>query len=176
MKLSAPPYLLRPMEDSDIEWVFRALSDPIVYRYYGIRCLTMKDARDQMKWYRHLTATNTGRWFAIVDEDNMPVGGIGLNDYQQDHRCAEAGYWLLPEFWGKGIIHTVFPAVLEFGFGEWNLHRIEAIVEKGNTRSCKLLKKFHFTFEGTRRECEIKDGRFISLEMYSLLAWGYRKE
>jgi ribosomal-protein-alanine N-acetyltransferase len=122
-----------------------------------------------MKWYQNLVDSHSGLWFAIMHETGEPMGGIGLNDYSKAHRNAEVGYWLLPEYWGKGVIKSVLPAILEFGFSTWNLHRIEALVEPENIASSKLLLNTGFTFEGTRRECELKGDTYISLEIYALL-------
>lgn len=164
------------MEDNDIDWVFRAMSDPKVYRYYGVRYLTLEATKSQMEWFASLVSEESGLWFAIVDQAGEPLGGIGLNDYEKTHQRAELGYWLLPEYWGKKVMKSVIPAVLSLGFDQWTLHRIEAVVEPGNEASSGLLKSFGFKYEGTRRECEVKDGTRISLEMYSLLEPEYRSE
>jgi ribosomal-protein-alanine N-acetyltransferase len=55
-------------------------------------------------------------------------------------------------------------------FSNWKLHRLEAIIEEGNETSYRLAEKLGFTFEGKLRESEIKNGKRISLYMYSLLA------
>jgi [ribosomal protein S5]-alanine N-acetyltransferase len=61
-------------------------------------------------------------------------------------------------------------AVLHFLINRKGVHRIEALVEEGNAASNAVLEKAGFTYEGTQRDCEIKDGRYISLRMYSLLS------
>ena len=171
--LDAPPYRLRPIEDTDIDWVFRALSDPQVYKYYGVRFLTLEATREQMTWYASLLAERTGIWFAIQSNAES-VGAIGFNDYHETHRGAEVGYWLLPPYWGRGVMKTVFPPFLQFAFQQCGLHRMEAVVETENAASAALIKKFGFQYEGTRRECEFKDGRYISDEIYGLLAREYQ--
>jgi ribosomal-protein-alanine N-acetyltransferase len=50
------------------------------------------------------------------------------------------------------------------------VHRVEAEVEPENFSSSRLLRKLGFSLEGTRRQCEWKNGRFVDLEYYSLLA------
>lgn len=169
MILTASPYRLRPIEDSDIDWVFRGLSDPRVYRYYGVRYHSQEEAKTQMDWYARLRSDDTGLWFAIVDGE-VALGAIGLNDYDRAHASAEIGYWLLPEYWGQGVIKATLPVVIDFGFERWRLHRIEAIVETENQASSGLLTRFGFVCEGTRRECEFKDGRFVNHVFYGLLA------
>jgi len=53
---------------------------------------------------------------------------------------------------------------------EWKLHRLEAVVESDNQQCINGLKKAEFIYEGKRRECEFKDGKFIDLNIYSKLA------
>jgi ribosomal-protein-alanine N-acetyltransferase len=49
------------------------------------------------------------------------------------------------------------------------INRLEAFVEEDNNASAKLLEKMGFAYEGTMRDCEIKNGRYISLLIYALL-------
>lgn len=77
---------------------------------------------------------------------------------------------MLPQYWGKGIVSEVLPRVIEYLFETKNLHRIEALLEAGNDSSCQVLRKVGFKLEGTLRDYEIKNGRFISLLLYSLLS------
>jgi ribosomal-protein-alanine N-acetyltransferase len=60
--------------------------------------------------------------------------------------------------------------MIEYLFSEWNIHRIEAVVEEGNHNSSRVLEKAGFRYEGTMRDCEIKNGKYISLLMFSLLS------
>ena len=170
MNITASPYLLRPIEDSDIDWVFAALSDPLVYKHYGVRYCSLEATKTQMNWYAQLRADRTGLWWAIAEPSGAPVGGIGFNDYDKTHQKIEIGYWLLRSHWRKGIMKAVMLPALRFAFEHWALHRIEAIVEPGNAASKALLQRFGFQHEGTLRECEFKDGRFINHEVYGLLS------
>jgi len=62
------------------------------------------------------------------------------------------------------------PALLRYMRREKGIHRIEAMVEEGNTTSDRLLERMGFLYEGTMRDCEIKDSHYISLRIYSLLS------
>jgi ribosomal-protein-alanine N-acetyltransferase len=89
--------------------------------------------------------------------------------WEKDHRKAETGYWIFPEFWGNGIVSEAMQTIIDFGFNKMNLHRIAAESEDDNAGSIAVLKKLGFEYEGTKRECEIKDGRFINLDLYAKL-------
>jgi ribosomal-protein-alanine N-acetyltransferase len=97
------------------------------------------------------------------------IGTCGLYNLQAQHRKAEIGYWLLPHYWGQGMMRLTLETVLAYGFEKLNLHRIEAYVETENAASGALLQKLGFQQEGTLRDAEIKHGRFISLDIYARL-------
>ncbi len=59
---------------------------------------------------------------------------------------------------------------MQYGFNEMKLHRISAESEDDNAGSIGVLKKLGFTYEGTMKECEIKEGGFISLDLYAKLS------
>lgn len=166
-------FLLRPIVPGDIENIYKGLSHPDVIRYYGVSYDSLAATQEQMDWYAGLEAHGTGQWFAIVNPDNrLFYGAAGLNNLQAQHQKAELGFWLLPEYWGRGIIPEVVPAICAYGFKELQLHRIEALIETLNNNSKAVMRKLGFTHEGCMRDCEIKNGRWISLDIYALLAPG----
>jgi len=162
--------LLRPIRDADIIHVFNGLSHPDVIRYYGVSFFSLEETKVQMEWFAAIEKEQTGRWWAICDhQDEHFYGAIGLNDIHPKHHRAEIGYWLLPEYWGKGYVPEAAEGVCRYGFMEMQLHRIYAYVEPENLGSTKVLQKLQFDYEGTLKECELKNGKWIDLEIYSLL-------
>lgn len=162
--------LLRQFTNDDLENVFKGLSHPDVIKHYGVSYSTLEETKQQMKFFVVLETNKTGTWWAICSADNkIFYGGCGLNNINIQHKKGEIGYWLLPEFWGKGIIAKAATLICEYGFTHFDLHRIEAVVETGNDNSKKIMEKLGFEYEGTMKECEIKNGRYLSLHMYALL-------
>lgn len=162
--------LLREIIDTDIEKVFEGLSHPDVIKQYGVSFKTLEATKEQMDWYAGMIKEDNGRCWAICSADNAVFYGvITLPFWKKEHRKAEMGYWLLPAYWKKGIVTEAASKVIGYAFTEMNLHRIMAEVEDDNAGSIATLKKLGFVYEGTQRECEIKDGRFLNLEMYALL-------
>lgn len=161
--------LLRAIVEEDIQKVFEGLSHPEVIKYFAISYATLEETKAQMKWYADMVANDTGRCWAICSRDgNNFYGVITLNFWNKKFRCAEMGYWIFPEYWRKGIVTEAAGKVIEYGFEQMDLHRIKAESEDDNAGSIATLKKLGFVYEGTQRECEIKDGRFISLETYAI--------
>lgn len=158
--------LLREIESSDIEHVFKGLSHPDVIKHYGVSFQSLEATKEQMEWF----ADDAQKWFAICSIDNTEFYGAGgLNDISKEHHKAEIGLWLLPEYWGKGIMREVMPLICNYGFEELHLHRIEGFVDSQNTNCKKAMSKLDFVLEGTMRDCEIKNGKYISVDIYSRL-------
>jgi len=163
--------LLRQLVDSDLENVFKGLSHPEVIKFYGVSYDTLEATKAQMKFFADLEKDESGIWWAICSFDNKEFyGAAGFNNLIKQHRKAEIGFWLNPDYWNKGIMTEVIPLICQYGFDQLGLHRIEGIVETENKNSKKVLEKLDFRYEGTMRDCEIKNGKFISLDIYSKLA------
>jgi ribosomal-protein-alanine N-acetyltransferase len=162
--------LLRPIRDTDIEHVFKGLSHPEVIRYYGVTFSSLEETEVQMQWYAALEKEKTGQWWAICDPDDQSFyGAIGLNDIRPQHHRAEIGFWLLPEYWGKGLTLEAANAVCKYGFAEMGLHRIYAYVETENINSKRVLQKLKFEYEGTLKGCEWKNEKWIDLDIFALI-------
>ncbi|MEM7036964.1 MAG: GNAT family N-acetyltransferase [Bacteroidota bacterium] len=162
---------LRPIVAEDQAHIFKGLSHPQVIPYYGVSFATFEATKEQMDWYANLVDTQTGIWWAVLDrETGAFLGAGGYNDWSQEHRKAEIGFWLLPEHWGKGVMQEGMGAIMDHGFREMRLHRIEGYVVAGNENCKRGLAKMAFHHEGTMRDCEVKDGAFISVDIFAAFA------
>ena len=152
--------------------VFAGLSDPAVTGYYGISYETPESAQAQMDWYELVWRTRIGAWWAICERARPErlIGTCGIYDWESGHHCAETGFWLLPSYWGKGVMRRVLPAMYRYCFATLGVHRIQARVEPDNAASWHLLESIGFRLEGILRECELKNERYVDLRCYSALS------
>ena len=58
------------------------------------------------------------------------------------------------------------PLICNYKFDNLELHRIKGFVESENKNCKNAIAKLGFQHEGTMKECEIKNGKFISLDIY----------
>lgn len=162
--------ILRQIIESDIENIFKGLSHPDIIKYYGVNYQTLEATKEQMTWFANLEKDETGMWFAVCSKNNKTFYGAGgLNSLNKVHKKAEIGFWLLTDFWGQGIMTEAMPLICDFGFDKLGLHRIEGFVESDNSNCKKAMAKLNFQHEGTMKDCEIKNGKYISLDIYSKL-------
>jgi len=163
-------FQLRQFQPDDQENVFKGLSHPDVIPFYGISFSTYDETKEQMDWFKNLEDKKEGIWWAISSKDGKTFYGAGgYNDWNHVHKKAEIGFWLMPDFWGSGIMKEVFPEIVRYGFEGMGLRRIEGFVESENSNCKNALKKVDFQYEGTMRECEMKNGKFISVDIYASL-------
>lgn len=158
---------LRPVVPEDHQFIFEGLSHPQVIPYYGVRYDSLEASAAQMLWYAEIQNQGTGLSWIIADrKSGARMGDISVYHYSAEHNKAEVGFWLLPQYWQNGYAMEALALVMAFWTKEKGLHRMEAFVEPENLASCGLLEKAGFIREGLMRDCEIKNGRYISLVIY----------
>ena len=124
-ELHTQRYLLQQIKPEDQAFIYQGLSDPQVIPYYGVHFTSFEATAAQMEFYERLWRERSGCWWKIVDKQTgIRVGACGMNAYQPQHEKAEIGYWLLPDFWKKGIMPEVLPVMIRYvlitgNFTDW---------------------------------------------------------
>ncbi len=147
--LNTERFLLQQIVAEDQQFIFEGLSHPDVIPFYGVRYNSFEATKAQIEWYDNMLAERTGISWKIVDKvASENIGVISVYYYKPGHNKAEIGFWLLPEYWGKGIASETLQTVINYWKVEKGLHRLEGFVEEGNTASSMLLEKAGFQYEG----------------------------
>lgn len=169
-ELTTERLLLQQVIPDDQQFIFEGLSHPEVIPFYGVRYSSFEATKAQMDWYNELFENGTGISWKIVNRQTLEkMGDISIYLYKPEHKKAEIGFWLLPQYWNKGYASEAMAAAIQYWKVEKDLHRLEGFVEEGNTASSKLLEKAGFQYEGKMKDCEIKNGNYISLLIYALI-------
>jgi ribosomal-protein-alanine N-acetyltransferase len=128
----------------------------------------LEATKKQMDFFADLEKNETGIWWAVCSKDNnIFYGAAGLNNLHATHKKAEIGFWLLPGYWGKGFMIEAVPLICDYAFNALGLHRLEGFVESENMACKSLISKLGFLQEGSMKECEIKNGKWIDLDIYA---------
>ena len=171
-ELTTNRFFLQLIFPEDQQFIFEGLSHPDVIPFYGVRYDSFDATKKQMDWYEKSYTDGTGGSWKIVDKiTGEKIGVVAYYYHKPEHKKAEVGFWLFPKFWNKGIVTETLKAVIEYCHREKDIHRLEAFVEEGNVASRKVLEKVGFVYEGTMKECEIKNGKFINVLIYGLISW-----
>lgn len=161
---------LRKVEDSDLifnlidvnreylkkwlPWVNKTLSTKDTEKYI-LLCIDKFNSRETADfgiWYG-------GQW----------VGSMGFNKIDTVNNNAEIGYWLSSCYQGKGIVTECVKEMLNYGFIDLNLNRIQIRCSYLNTKSKAIPERLGFKLEGVlRQDCKL-DGKYSDGLIFGIL-------
>lgn len=101
------------------------------------------------------------------------AGLIGFKDTDWINHKTELGYWLTEKMQGKGIATASVKELVKNAFKKLGMNRVQIKVARGNVKSASIPKRLGFQFEGTERAGEFHQGKYLDLEVYSLLKSDY---
>jgi RimJ/RimL family protein N-acetyltransferase len=171
LTLKTKRLLLRPLQESDGDRLFAIFSDPKVMRYWNT---PPWKSRDEAAPYiaRELDAMRTGEYISlgvVRTDTGTLIGTCTLFDFMEQCRRAEVGYSLASAEWGSGYMQEALTALLDYGFSELDLNRVEADVDPRNAASGRSLERLGFRREGLLRERWIVGGEVSDTAFYGLL-------
>jgi ribosomal-protein-alanine N-acetyltransferase len=107
--------------------------------------------------------------FAIADENDEIIGGIGL-EFREDvyRKTPLMGYWLAEHYWGKGIMPQAVKLVCNYAFEKLDVICILAYVLSKNPASMRVMEKAGFLKHGIIPQSVIKNGEVLDEHVYSL--------
>ncbi|MNW66023.1 putative ribosomal N-acetyltransferase YdaF [compost metagenome] len=79
------------------------------------------------------------------------------------------GYVLSDQYWNQGYMTEVVKRIIQFGFDEVGLERIQAQCLVKNTGSAKVMEKAGMQFEGVLRKYMKVKNELQDLKMYAIV-------
>jgi [ribosomal protein S5]-alanine N-acetyltransferase len=115
------------------------------------------------------------RYFAIIVNGKL-AGSIGLTPKTDIYRKnSEVGYFIAPEFCGRGIASAALKAVTAYAFRTFDIIRVYAEPFADNIGSRRVLEKAGYTLEATFKNYVIKNGVIKDSCIYSVLKENFRE-
>lgn len=152
--LTTERLVLRAPSESDIDAITEACQDPDIQRWTTV---PSPYARTDAEEFVRLVGT----WWSEGSEtvwalrlDAELVGMIGLHDIVS-HAAggrAELGFWVTAAVRGRGFVVEAASAVIEWGFRELGLARVEWRAVAGNVPSARTARALGFRYEGLLRQ------------------------
>jgi ribosomal-protein-alanine N-acetyltransferase len=163
--------LLRKISKDDADGIFACFSNENVTKYYGQETLeSIEQAEAFVDFFANSYKEKRGiRWGIEIKGTQGIIGTIGFNAWSPKHRRAEIGYEIHPEQWRKGYTFEAVSKVVQYGFNEFGITRIGAVVFIDNEASNNLLTKVGFQKEGVLRDYMYQNGKAYDTYVYSLL-------
>jgi len=164
--------LLRRIHPADASALFKVLADDEVTEFYDDDAFTdISQARGQIEaWENGYKKLGCIRWGITRKGEGYLIGSCGYYGFHTWYKRASIGYELGRNHWRQGIMTEALTAIIDFGFGDIELNRLEAVIMPDNTASIKMLEKLRFRKEGLLEEYERWGSKgFVDLCMFSLL-------
>lgn len=158
---------LRTIEPEDIDRIQKWVNDPAVRRF--IHEFRLPYSRADCEAWLPDVRERSERVDLLVCVDGAPVGRARLVPFEIDRRCANLGFLIAPEQQGNGYATEAAELLVDYGFTELLLHRIEAKALAPNDGSRHVLERLGFSEEGRRREVAVAAGAYVDEVVYGLL-------
>lgn len=115
----------------------------------------------------------TGYTFAIARKaDDTYMGTIGIHPTIK-HLRAEVGYWMGVPYWGQGYMTEALKRIIQFGFDDLKLNRVQASYRVDNPASGRVMEKAGMKLEGTFYKYYIRDHVPMDLHFRAILREEY---
>jgi [ribosomal protein S5]-alanine N-acetyltransferase len=113
----------------------------------------------------------------MLKETGALAGCVSITDIEKSNNSGELSYWIGKDFWGQGYCTEAASAIINYGFGEMGLNRIQAGHFARNPASGTVMQKLGMKQEGHLRQAFMKWGRFEDKVLYAILRedWLKRK-
>lgn len=167
-------FYLSPFTDEDIPGLLDCLNRPEIID--NLLTLPFPYTRNDAELFLSHNAELFDKYglhlnYAIrLMKNHALIGSIGLQLYNEMHRKhrAKVGYYLLPQFQGKGIMTRCLNT-----FTLWALHtfkpaRISATIFIHNIASEKVALKCGYILEATLLKYYKKNGQYIDTKLYTI--------
>lgn len=115
-------------------------------------------------------------WAVVLRDTGKMIGTCGFASFDKANNSAEIGYVLNPAYWHKGYAEEAVRRVLQFGFKELLLHRIEGRFMEENLKSRRVMERCGFTYEGLRRKAVMIKGNYETVGICAILKDEYEKQ
>lgn len=167
---------LRPITVEDSAALFAVFSDKEVMRLTGTHKTSTLEGAEA--FYDRVSQADDRADYAIVStaDPSLVLGEVVLNYIDWHNRSANFRIALVAEkYFGHGYGSQATKLILQYGFEQLDLHRIELDVYDFNPRAIHVYEKAGFVREGVRRDVLLWDGVYQSAIDMSILKPEYEK-
>lgn len=166
-----PNLYLSNIEKDDMVTLYRWFSDSEFLKYYDYYPPIPQTKDEVNKTFKDYTEKKESKVFGIKMVQNDSIIGIaGFDDIIFENSVATLFIGIgNSSLRGKGYGKETMNLLLNYGFNNMKLHRIQLNVLEFNFPAIKLYEKSGFKKEGIFREFVLRDNKRYDLFLYGLL-------
>lgn len=131
--------------------------------------LTLKKFKELLKNQKDLSHKDQFYEMGIFrKDDGVFIGVVSLMDVSRKiFQNAYLGYKIFNIYWGQGYASEACRGMLEIGFKDLGLHRIEAGIGPSNKLSIRVAKAIGLRKEGLSRKRLFVDKQWVDVALYA---------
>jgi ribosomal-protein-serine acetyltransferase len=129
---------------------------------------TSEDTKMFIYSARQQYADNKG-FHCCIRHKTRVAGVIGFHRLDWTNKTTELAYWLGKQYQGQGLMTKCCKFLTDYAFNHLKLNRVEIRVSSANFKSCAIPERLGFIKEGTLRDVEWVNDRFVDNVVYSML-------
>lgn len=161
---------LRKIIPEDVNALLKLFGNPEVVQFIEMQPIkTIEQANEWLQWMGGAFAAKDGLRWGITLHDGIFIGSAGINHWNRESHCAEISCDINHTHWGLGYGQEAMREIIQFGWEQMSLNRIEATVIKGNNRSVHVMEKLGFKKEGLLRQRLLKGGKYYDTYIFGML-------
>lgn len=176
MILKGHKVTLRAITKQDLPLLVDLMNDPEIENTV-VGYAHAVSLEEEEKWFESYIGKNDPmRWMIETDKDGT-VGTIIMGDFDWKNRVAHlTGIKIKKEkVTESGVAIDATLTMLEYGFNQLNLNRIEGSYLEYNKQSAALSKLVGYVEEGISRDAVYKNGAYHNLVQMAILKSDYEK-
>jgi len=163
--------ILRKLRIGDSSDIYEYASDPEVSKY--VTWNTHRSPDDSAGFIRYTLGRydrdEAGEWGIVLKETNKLIGSFGFIWVESAQYCGQIGYVISRRYWNRGLMTEAVKRLIDFGFDEMGLNRIEAVHILENEASGKVMSKAGMMPEGVQRSKVFVKGSFYDVRIYAII-------
>lgn len=178
--LKGPSVELRPVEKHHVPLFAEMFSQYELLRLLAPGTVAPVNLPAEEAWFDSICKDKTSWTFSIIVNELKThahggvIGNCTLMGFHGKNRSATMGIAIGDAVHrGKGFGTEAIKLLMEFGFLEMNLNRIELQVLELNAPARKLYERLGFKLEGTLRQSLFREGRYWDTYIMSMLRSEY---
>jgi ribosomal-protein-serine acetyltransferase len=136
-----------------------------------------KGPADQLQFIQRCSeraAAGTAFHYAVLLGGEI-VGQASFNSIERHNHCATMGYWLAKAQTGRGLMTAAVGGLINQGFQQLELNRIQARVATSNYPSQAVCDRSGLKKEGVLRQAEWLYDHYVDLAMNSVLSTEWKE-
>jgi RimJ/RimL family protein N-acetyltransferase len=159
---------LRKLEATDLGRTCQWLNEPEIFLIMGIE--SPPSIIGQQRWFEITDQARDKIVFAVCTvKNNEHIGNVSLDNIDARHRTARLSAFIAnPSNRGKGLGRHAIYLLLEYAFHHLNLRKVYLKMLAENNRVFIFYKKLGFVLEGTLREHEYVNGKYVDKNLLAI--------